>query len=364
MSAMSTSASFDNLHPDLALGDGFQGWIGYPVSADVTQVGFFSKGDAVEVLSSDFNIVSGSLEIFVPSIPMDSMRISPSVWIVFSIIGVVFGLSAFLLSIGPAFNAAISKLPVPKQVRSFMKMYAAGIFSKVDKIKLEILSKRPMLSLEELISLGVVVLILSFVYSVVSANGFLNFLDFEVMAAVFPSTLLSSGIVTITKVFSNAYWSFNFKIYKKFSLWFVGLIMFLVSGLVFLFPFSSPSTTRYQITQISKVKKGLLVLFKTFTVLSLMLPFSILFMLGFTIVGDSGMLLTLMGTFYSLFPIKMLAGKVLFDYRKDYSLIILVCVGFLFIGATLNFLPYFVFLIAGVISAILAIMARKNLENY
>ena len=208
------------------------------------------------------------------------------------------------------------------------------------------------------------ILLLTFVYSVASANGFFNFLNLEVMGAIIPSTFLSSGIVVLTKVFSNAYWSYNFNVYKKFSVWFIGLLMFVVSGLLFLFPFSSPSITRYQSVQISKEKKALLILFKTFTVLSLMIPFSILFMLGFEVLGDSGMLLTLMSTFYSLIPIKMLAGKVLFDYRKDYSLIMLVFLGVLFFGATLNLLPYLVFLIAGIKSAIIAIMARKKLENF
>jgi hypothetical protein len=364
MCAMSTSASLDNLHPTVALDSGFQGWIGYPDSIDATQAGFFSKDDDPnEVLSSDFNIISASVEIYEPTITPEFMRDSPPIWIILPVAGIVIGLTAFLLSIGPSFDSAISNLPVPKQVRSFMKIYAAGLFQKVDKIKLELLRKRPLLSFEELISLGVAILLLAFVYGVASANGFVNFLNLEVMGAVIPSTFLSSGIVVITKVLSNAYWSYNFKVYKKFSLWFIGLLMFVVSGLLFLFPFSSPSITRYQSSQISKEKKALLILFKTFTFLSLMIPFSILFMLDFEVLGDSGMLLTLMSTFYSLVPIKMLAGKVLFDYKKDLSLVMLVCLGVLFFGATLNLLPSVVFLIAGVISAIIALMSRKKLEN-
>ena len=140
-------------------------------------------------------------------------------------------------------------------------------------------------------------------------------------------------------------------------------MMFLVSGLVFLFPFSSPGITRYQSDEISKRTKGLLVMLKTLTVLTLMIPFSILFMLGFQVIGDSGLLLTLMATCYSLVPLKYLAGKALFDYRKEISLIMLFSVGMLFFGCTISVLPQLIYLVAGIASATIAFLTYRKLRN-
>ena len=95
--------------------------------------------------------------------------------------------------------------------------------------------------------------------------------------------------------------------------------MFILTGILFLFPFSSPTITRYQNKEITKKTKANLIIFKTFTLLILLIPFSILFMLDYKIIGDSGMLLTLMSTCYSLVPLKFLSGKILYDYRKEIS---------------------------------------------
>jgi hypothetical protein len=237
------------------------------------------------------------------------------------------------------------------------------LFQKVDKVRLEALQKIPFLTKSEYASLGISVLLLTIIYAIVEANGFPNFLDPAIIATVIPSTFLSSGIVVITKVVSDAFWTRTYKVYKQFNVWAIGVVMFLISGLVFLFPFSSPGITRYQSDEISKKTKGLLVMFKTFTVLTLLIPFSILFMLGYQAIGDSGLLLTLMSTCYSLVPLKFLAGKALFDYRKEFSLTMLFSVGFLFFGCTISLLPQALYLAAGIASATIAVLTYIQLKN-
>ena len=364
MTSTSTSASTDNLHSTIAMSQGLEGWIGFPTSIDATVSGVFSKADADEIIATDFNLASGQVEIFESTPTLETMRDPACIEIVLPVATVVIALTAFLVSIGPAFNSAVANIPIPKQIKSFLKIYAASLFQKVDKIKLELLKKMPILTKKELSSLGISVLLLTIVYGIVEANGFLNFLNPEVIATVIPSTFISSGIVVITKVFSDAFWTHTYKVYKEFNIWMIGLLMFVVSGLVFLFPFSSPSITRYQSTEISKEPKGLLVIFKTFTVLTLMIPFSILFSLGYQVIGDSGLLLTLMSTFYSLVPLKFLAGKALLDYRKKVTLAMLFSVGFLFFGCTLSLFPQAVYLVAGIASAIIVVVTRIQLKSY
>ena len=72
----------------------------------------------------------------------DSMREARSLSVVGAVgVGVTVA-TVLLVNFGPTINAAISSLPIPSQLRSFLKFYGASIFQKVDKVKLEILVKK------------------------------------------------------------------------------------------------------------------------------------------------------------------------------------------------------------------------------
>ena len=271
--------------------------------------------------------------------------------------------SVLVTGLGPAFNSLLSSLPIPKQLVSFLKFYGANLFQKVDKVKLEALEKAPFITMPELLSIGVSVSVITLVYSFVASNGLPAFLDPSVLAIVIPSTFFSSCVVVLTKVFSGIFVAKTCDIYRKFSLWKTGVLMFIISGLLFLFPFSSPGVTRYQSGEISKKTKALIVLSKTLILLTLMIPFAVLFLLGFRTIGDSGLMLVLMSSFFSFIPLKMLSGKTVFDYRKDVSLLSFVLTGVLFFSCTFNALPMPTYLALGAASALLAVFTLKQLKQ-
>lgn len=293
----------------------------------------------------------------------DSMREARSLSVVgFVGVGVVVA-TAFLTALGPSVNAAIMNLPIPSQLRSFLKFYGASLFQKVDKVKLEVLEKSSFISKEELLYLGISVFVVTIVYSFVETNGLQNFLNPSVLVVVLPSTFVSVCIVSFTKVFSDAFSAKTCGAYRKFSLWITGFLTFIISGVLFLFPFSSPSITRYQCADISKRNKGLIVLSKTLILLTLTVLFGILFLLGFEIIGDAGMLLTLMSACYSLVPLKYLSGKVVFDYNKKISLFSFIITAVLFVSFTINLLPFIAYLPVGVISGFLAVVTLRQLKH-
>jgi len=88
-----------------------------------------------------------------------------------------------------------------------------------------------------------------------------------------------------------------------------------------------------------------------------------LYMLGFTILGDAGLLMTLMTVFYYFIPLKPIVGKVVFDYQKVVSLLALVATGILFFSFALNLLPHIVYLAAGVISVVLGVISLYLLSK-
>ena len=292
----------------------------------------------------------------------DSMRDARSLSVVGGVAVGVTAATFILAALGPSINAAITNLPIPSQLRSFLKFYGANIFQKVDKVKLLALEKAPFIAKEELIALGISVSIVTIVYSFVETNGLQQFLDPAVLAAVLPSTFVSVAIVTSTKVFADAFCARISKTYRKFNLWITGFLTFIISGILFLFPFSSPGITRYQSIEITQDTKGLIILSKTLLLLTLCILFPVLFLMDFKIIADTGLLFALMSACYSLVPLKHLSGKVLFDYNKKYSILAFTLTAFLFISFTINIFPVVAYLPVGMISAALAIITIKKLK--
>jgi PKD repeat protein len=270
---------------------------------------------------------------------------------------------ASLGGLGQSLNSAVSRLPIPDELKEFLKLYGERIFETVDKVKLEALEKAPFIAKGELVALGISALVMTIVFSFVEANGLPRFLDPSVLAAVIPSTLLSVCVVSIAGELFEAFCARTCGAYRQFRLWMYGLGAFLISGLLFLFPFASPGITRYQCGEISDKTKGLIVLSKMLLLLTLTAPFAGLFMLGFRIVGDAGLLLTLITVCYSLVPLKPLAGKAVFDYRKEVSLIALVSVGIILYSCTMNLLPHLIYIGVGVVAAFLAAITLNELRK-
>jgi len=302
-------------------------------------------------------------------LPAEAIREPRSLYIVAEVALVGAAVTAAIAALasfgglGQSFNSAVSKLPIPDELKDFLKLYGEEIFETVDKIKLETLEKAPFITKGELATLGISALIMTIVFGYVEANGLPHFLNPSVLAAVIPSTLLSVCIVSIAGVLSEALCARTCRVCRQFRLWMFGIGAFLISGLLFLFPFASPGITRYQCGEISDKTKGLIVLSKTLILLTLTIPFAGLFMLGFKIIGDAGLLLTLMTVCYSLVPLKPLAGKAVFDYRKEVSLIALVSTGILFYSYTVNLLPHVTYLAVGVVSVFLAAITLSQLRE-
>ena len=258
-----------------------------------------------------------------------------------------------LSSVGQSFNAAISRLPIPDQLKEFFKFYGEKVFETADHAELGALAKKSFITKGELVAFGLSAGVMTIVYSFVEANGLSGFLNPSILAVVIPATFLSVCLVLVTSEIFEVVCARAFSVYRQFRLWLYGLAAFLISGFVLLFPFSTPGITRYQGGGAAKRTIGLIMLSKMLFLLALAIPFTLLSMFGYKIIGDAGLLLTLMTTCYSLIPLKFLPGKAILDYRKEVSLAAFVSVLILFVGQTMYFLPRITFLVAGIVSAFL-----------
>jgi PKD repeat protein len=270
---------------------------------------------------------------------------------------------ANLGSLGQAFDSLVSKQPIPDKLKGFLKLYGKSLFETIDKVELEILERTAFITKGDLVSVGISILILTIVFGFVEANGFPHFLNPSIFAAVIPSTLLSACMGVIAKEFSEVLCFRTYRVYKQYRLWMYGLGVFLVSGLLFQFPFGYPGVTRYQSRKISNKTKGLLVLSKMLVRLTMAIPFAGLYMVGFKILGDAGLLMTLTAVCFSLVPLKPLAGKAVLDYKPEVSLTAFISAAILLYSISVNLLPYVVYLAVGVVSAFLATITLNQLRK-
>jgi hypothetical protein len=256
-------------------------------------------------------------------------------------------------SVGQTINSAVSKLPIPDWLKDFLQLYGEDVFETVDKTELAAMEEVPLISKGELASISISAVAMTIVFCFVEANGLPDFLNPSVLVAVIPYVLLAVLMENVVEVFAEAVCARVCRVYRQVKLWLYGFALFLVSSLLLRFPTGSPIITRYQSGQISERQKGLIILSKLLILLTLTFPFAGLYMLGFTILGDTGLLMTLMIVFYYSIPLKPIVGKVVFDYKKWASLLALVSTGALFFSFALNLLPHIVYLVAGVVSLVL-----------
>jgi parallel beta-helix repeat protein len=276
---------------------------------------------------------------------------------------------ASLSGLGSAFDAAISNLPLAKEIRELLQLYGEKLFETVDRAKLEVLRKAPFITRGEVGALGFSALIATIVLISADAGGLANLFAKPGLVNIILEALISVCVVIIFAEVFEAFCARICHVHKQFKLWLYGIITFLVSGLVFGFPFGSLGITRYKSGDISAKAKGLFVLSKTLLFMMLMIPFAGLLMLGFDFLGEVGLWYVLITVFSSLIPVRPLLGKALFDYRKVVSLAAFAFSGLLLFSLVLSrlakvrILDPIIYFGVGVVSAVLAAITLYQLRK-
>ena len=291
--------------------------------------------------------------------PVQVVRDDPSVE------DVVLGVSAgatlsigitYLLNMsnfGQAFSSAVSRLPLPSWLYDLLMDYTKDLFEVVsDKKKRKELEEKPFLTVKEMITLAFLMFSVTMVFGYVEANGLPYFIDPVIFIKAVTFVFLSSVVIICAETMFNSFSTKLFSVRAEINVWLIGLFSFLVSGLVFMVPFSSPYSTKYQSGEIPKEKQGLIILSSKLFVSALLLPFSALHMFNYETIGDAGSFMILMRTCYSLIPVAPMAGRVVFDYDKRVWLLYFAASSVLYVGWSLRMLPHYAYLVGGFISAI------------
>ncbi len=270
-------------------------------------------------------------------------------------------------AIGESLSSVVSQLPFLRQILEFFNVLGEEVFKTVQEEELRLKKKIPFISKAELVALTTSVLIMIFVYSFVEAGGLGGFLNLEKLAEVLPIVCITVFTARLMAIFADAIAAKTCSLQKKFCLWPSGIIAILISGLIFLFPFSIPWITKFEGLHLSRKSMALMMLLKTMMLMILTLPFAILLMFGAEEIANIGFLIVFAWTAAALIPLKPMAGKFLFNYKKSLSLLALVLIMILLYGFTIGLFEPIAYLAVGVISilvtAITYVFLKRSLSE-
>jgi hypothetical protein len=230
--------------------------------------------------------------------------------------------------------------------------------------------KHLLITKNELLTLITTILAMSFVMGFVMANGLPNVLNPLTFLRFFIGALLSTFIVQTVSFFLEIYFSNRYNIQKELDFWSLGSLLYFISGLVFKFPFSSPSKTntygsyKYKTSQQRKVN-ALIAITKALVLLLPIIPFAVLTtssIFELNIVGNSGILATLTSVCFAAAPISPSPGKDILDYKKPFAVLIILPI-ILLLGHYLGWLTCWGYVSIGIVSAISVPIFIIKIEN-
>ncbi len=233
-------------------------------------------------------------------------------------VGASAGVAAIMsfTGLGATINSAISGLSIPDWLKDFLLFYGEETFKSLTPEQIDAHKrKRGILRAGQLMAVLLSAVMLFLIYSYVEANGYPNILDIDTMISVIPYVLLTVVFVFLFNVAFSVFVSLVTNVWAETKIWLYGLISFLITGIVFLAPFASPSRTEYE-GELDKKRSATIAVLKIVSSLILMVPFYFVYDLGYTIIGDVGLLATTMSACFTSFPTKPLEGEEIFRHSK------------------------------------------------
>jgi len=165
------------------------------------------------------------------------------------------------------------------------------------------------------VCVSVLVLAIAFVYSTTLLNR-----DVALTA------LVASGLIILVREAAKRAVNVLQGVYAEYRIWTLGVILLLLSAILFRVPFAFPGKTKFHPAGLTRRKKGIANMTGVATCLGLAALFFYMPNIGFRDTGGLGVAICLMSAFFTMFPISPLDGKAIYEWKKAVWLIFfLVC---------------------------------------
>jgi outer membrane protein assembly factor BamB len=193
-----------------------------------------------------------------------------------------------------------------------VKEWAQSLVSSKRKLHIEEKQGSPFLPTKgELLVYLISTVILMFSFAYVKVDSLIQFL------IVLPVFILTSLIVGLTRTYLLTVYARRHGVWTEYKLWYLGLVMYLISTIAFRAPFSS--ATRKVSVPGEKNDERFNYKMSCLTIgitLGFGGIFLVLLLAGFGFIGGPGLAMCLVTAFFETFPIKPMSGTELFNYNK------------------------------------------------
>ena len=160
--------------------------------------------------------------------------------------------------------------------------------------------------------------ILAYVTSIVVLTfsfSYVKVVSLDQIWLLLPVFLITGVLVGFIQKFFSIVYMRSKGVWSEYTIWPLGLVLFLSTTLAFRVPFSSPTRSQHS----KKFTERLGAISSSVEIL-ISIAFAGLFFIllksGFVAVGDAGLSMCVIGSFFGTFPISPLSGKDIFNYRK------------------------------------------------
>jgi len=224
-------------------------------------------------------------------------------------IGVAAATSASTSSSGGIISKIIDKIRefLPKTVKNWIE----GFVASKHKLKIDEKKGSPFKPTKsEIFTYVISVIILTISFAYVEVNSLNQFL------LVLPTFFATSIIVGLVKTYILTVVARTRGVWTEYKIWYVGVVMYLVSSLAFRFPFSSPTRSVHHSHNHTKRLEVTLTCVGIFITLGFAGLFFVLLKGGFALIGGTGLAMCLIAAFFEMFPLEPMGGKTIFKYNK------------------------------------------------
>lgn len=261
--------------------------------------------------------------------------------------------------------SAILRLPIPDSLKGLLSTYAEEAFQSLTEEEVKARRRKRLITKGDLLSLAFSSIVLLVVFAYVELNGLPNFLDVSLLIEVVPLILVSVVIVSLVTELFAVMIARALNVWSEFKIGLHGLAALLITGIVFLVPFAPIGKAEYQ-GDLDKRKSGLIGMMKILCILALNLPFYAFHVLGFTTVGDAGLLMAMMTACCFAFPFRPLEGEAIFRFSKISWIVVFASSFLLYLSIASKMLPYTVYLLSGLTATALftaLLLMSRRLET-
>ena len=253
------------------------------------------------------------------------------------------------------FKNLIKNISLPEWLRDGITSFLEKVFEVYEEKPLKPPKVWRIITLKEAFSLIISLILTTIVFYYVECNGLPRIFSIYNFLHVMPVVFLTAVMVGVLAEFLEAVIAKTRGIWAEYSLWLHGTLSMILTGFLFYFPFASSATTLYQ-AGCSEWEEARTSFLKFLIYMFFSAIFATAYIIGFRIIGDTGLMISLMLSSYNMVPLKPLPGRKLYKRSRFLWFFAFLASIVFYASVYMQILPKILYVIFGVFSMLLIIL--------